>query len=1436
MENYKNNQKNYKNQLSAIIKQEGIHKNDAVLKSDLNEKIDSKSDDSGNILFSEDEDERSHNLSKLKDTYNKYNYNREQLITKNGTYTENSICLSLHNKTVGFKTDDNTQFCKNSIILGNINNLGNSTISKQNSSVHNNLNKLDLNKNSNDLRYKTKIQASKQKLGDTHKRLILDTSNKEKINLAPTENKIETSKAFKTSIEPTNDSLLIPKGENTKLKLHNKFKNLSTNVASLSKIANKKFTGSQSNLSLNFSSIIPKKTFSKQFDLKISETKKDNASILSKKINIQIFVKPKVDKKDTKIVMNAKPKYKKRYLDGSFVSSYKDKSRSYSIRSGNSENSLKSINIDPYEQTLQRKSNILSNQDNSFFSSKSRKIGGSIKVNFPSRSCLHNMTTDKINKEKESSFLTKTIYTKVSEDLKNITCNSYKNWSSDKKMKHSSNKSYMIFNTEKEGSSDLNSKSIYNKNGLNNVETEQAIEPKNIEYYRKKQFETNLINMDNLKGLSSKSYKNFKLTGSHKNNIESAKHTRNQSDFTEQFMKRDAVSNETTKINDNDELLKKSKVIDSLFRITKSKDYTNTEQLLSEKKIINHENGTFEENDEKFVQMFAKRKNNTLQQQPGGMFKVKVKNDQNVHAEIEREKNTALASEMLKQTFLNEDNKIGQKNQIQEKNDNLAQKKCITDKESNNIETKKITINRKNNFESQRESDNLKEKGSKFIFGSRSQSNVNINYKAPVFAEKSKNKTDNEKILLKNEPLDSSSNQNLNENIDISKKDLKELTNQEEFVDNIFFRKYLDDFPEKMEKSFVSDLTIHKVTNKKDSDQNECNLGTQGVVLETLVLPTGDNIDDSIIFSQASDMENIFKSEGDSNLFNKMVNFDEDESISYLELDKNMDDFDQQKKVSPLTIHGNEASQVKDIETCKLKQQKKYENDENFTCNLGKNPLKKQTKNNNDNKVKKELSQNQIDNFHIKIIEAIYNIDIPKLKNCIEELKEKNYIEFLNLKDKNGSTPLVLATKLSHKDTRYFELIEILLENNTDPYIADKENWKPLDEAINNRNVSLAGLLFDYMTYLKSERIKQKLKEQISNLENTIDYQIKLKWEFDSSIIPLIGKIAPSDKITITKKGSHLRLDWSFVKYEKQKIKKRPMSLIFNAKNLNNLDLGNFTDSNYLFLVNHQKKKFTNLFQNISLSEKKAIFYDFLSSHTIQSEVDLVCNSIEPKKNLFGNSQKQILYGKDTEQMQQNLKLRYNFLKKAKEKFETGLGNYLSQYQNENRSSENNDNCDFIQVTKKSKDKNKRDSNPENFIVTVNNKKYNIKNHEKKEKDVTASIWMCKESKINLKQIIPVFNIFAKGNDIFQKQHEIFSSDALEKLISNGFPVKIQVPQTMSIRGNVNFESFQEIVKTDNNYDEKFDIPLDYLYESREILQKTLKSKKKRFLLTKLLI
>lgn len=67
----------------------------------------------------------------------------------------------------------------------------------------------------------------------------------------------------------------------------------------------------------------------------------------------------------------------------------------------------------------------------------------------------------------------------------------------------------------------------------------------------------------------------------------------------------------------------------------------------------------------------------------------------------------------------------------------------------------------------------------------------------------------------------------------------------------------------------------------------------------------------------------------------------------------------------------------------------------------------------------------------------------------------------------------------------------------------------------------------------------------VEKLEKIPDFYVELNWQFNSSVIPLVGTFAPKDTYKIWKVGSSLRLDFSLVGVNKLKSKRRDMSIVF---------------------------------------------------------------------------------------------------------------------------------------------------------------------------------------------------------------------------------------------------------------------------------------------------
>ena len=94
-------------------------------------------------------------------------------------------------------------------------------------------------------------------------------------------------------------------------------------------------------------------------------------------------------------------------------------------------------------------------------------------------------------------------------------------------------------------------------------------------------------------------------------------------------------------------------------------------------------------------------------------------------------------------------------------------------------------------------------------------------------------------------------------------------------------------------------------------------------------------------------------------------------------------------------------------------------------------------------------------------------------------------------------------------------------------------------------------------------------------------------------------------------------MDNSLVSWKKLKSKRRNMSLLFNPDAT--MPEGR-NACGYLFLLNRNRKSYTNILQDIDLEEKKHMMVDMMRANPLQgSFVIKDCNWTE-SKSLFGNN------------------------------------------------------------------------------------------------------------------------------------------------------------------------------------------------------------------------
>lgn len=92
-------------------------------------------------------------------------------------------------------------------------------------------------------------------------------------------------------------------------------------------------------------------------------------------------------------------------------------------------------------------------------------------------------------------------------------------------------------------------------------------------------------------------------------------------------------------------------------------------------------------------------------------------------------------------------------------------------------------------------------------------------------------------------------------------------------------------------------------------------------------------------------------------------------------------------------------------------------------------------------------------------------------------------------------------------------------------------------------------------------------------LESLPDFKLDMNFQVQSTFIPFIGSLAPSDTYKIYKLGSKLRLDMTLVGFKNLKSIRGNLSVLFKGRSQDN--------DGELFVVDHDTKNVTNIFNQV---------------------------------------------------------------------------------------------------------------------------------------------------------------------------------------------------------------------------------------------------------------
>ncbi|XP_010262395.1 PREDICTED: ankyrin repeat domain-containing protein 13B-like [Nelumbo nucifera] len=167
-------------------------------------------------------------------------------------------------------------------------------------------------------------------------------------------------------------------------------------------------------------------------------------------------------------------------------------------------------------------------------------------------------------------------------------------------------------------------------------------------------------------------------------------------------------------------------------------------------------------------------------------------------------------------------------------------------------------------------------------------------------------------------------------------------------------------------------------------------------------------------------------------------------------------------------------------------------------------------------------------------------------------------------------TPLHLAVRLRDPISA-----EILMAAGADWSLQNENGWSALQEAICTREDSIAMIIARHYQPLAWAKWCRRLPRIISSAARIRDFYMEITFHFESSVIPFIGRIAPSDTYRIWKRGSNLRADMTLAGFDGFRIQRSDQTFLFLGEGYSSDDSSVSLPPGSLIVLAHKEKEIT---------------------------------------------------------------------------------------------------------------------------------------------------------------------------------------------------------------------------------------------------------------------
>ncbi|CAA7037787.1 unnamed protein product [Microthlaspi erraticum] len=378
-------------------------------------------------------------------------------------------------------------------------------------------------------------------------------------------------------------------------------------------------------------------------------------------------------------------------------------------------------------------------------------------------------------------------------------------------------------------------------------------------------------------------------------------------------------------------------------------------------------------------------------------------------------------------------------------------------------------------------------------------------------------------------------------------------------------------------------------------------------------------------------------------------------------------------------------------------------------------------------------------------------------------------------------TPLHLAVRLGDVFA-----VKTISSAGADLTLQNAAGWNPLHEAWCRQKSEITETILRHQRLSAWRKWRRRLPHLIAVLRRMKDFYMEISFHFESSVIPFVGKMAPSDTYKIWKRGGDLRVDTSLAGFDGFKIRRANQSFLFLGDGDEFLDVSPGT----LLVLNRDDKTVLNAFENAGDPISDSEIADYCSQSSLyrpgmdvtEAEVVEMTNWRRQEKIETVGEWKAKAY--DIENVSFSFKSRKVVAGETEQSLPSDDQNHRSVSEPLRRRRRQQSSFNVEEKVGFSSGRRRSVSMPE-AAVPVASSVPRIKEKEYV-KSLSPSVWLTDEFPLKTEELLPLLDILANHVKAVRRMRELLTA----KFPPGTFPVKLSIPVIPTVKVVITFTKF----------------------------------------------